>query len=517
MEILEAFDLTGSLRDAGELAGCSHHTVGRYVSLRDAGGLSDQPAARPQLIDPFLPKIEEWVERSKGRIRADVAHRKLRGLGFRGSERTTRRAVAQVRQDYKFGRVRVHRPWITEPGLWLQYDFGDGPVIDGVKTTLFCAWLAWSRFRVVLPLRDKTLPSVMAALDVTLRRLGGAPTYVLTDNEKTVTLEHIAGMPVRNPQLVAFARHYGVTVHTCEPADPASKGGSENTVKLAKADLVPTDTNLLEAYESFVEFEQACEQFCSDINARMHRLTRRPPVEMLSEESARLHALPVAPHTVAFGVTRTVGERSPMVTFENGQYSVPQTLLGQTVWVRVHGLSDRRGAGEQIVFVRLGPDGPVEVARHLRATPGSPRIDDSHFPPAPAGALDRQPKARNAAEQEFLALGGGATLWLTEAAAAGTTRMRVKMAEAVSLAKLRDVAEVDWALGHAAVNSRFGERDLLSILDHRALSTPGPVHQAGEQHSLTQGTAGWAQLGQPAATGAVAPDSGHELTKQVQS
>ena len=29
--MLEAFDLTGSLRDAAELAGCSHHTVGRYV------------------------------------------------------------------------------------------------------------------------------------------------------------------------------------------------------------------------------------------------------------------------------------------------------------------------------------------------------------------------------------------------------------------------------------------------------------------------------------------------------
>ena len=57
----------------------------------------------------------------------------------------------------------------------------------GVKTVLFCAWLAWSRFRVVLALRDKTMPSVFAALDVTLRRVGGAPTYVLTDNEKTVT------------------------------------------------------------------------------------------------------------------------------------------------------------------------------------------------------------------------------------------------------------------------------------------------------------------------------------------
>jgi len=118
-----------------------------------------------------------------------------------------------VKKDYRAGRVRVHRPWVTEPGMWLQYDFGglmSGPVIEGVKTTLFVAWLAWSRFRVVLAisgLGDKTLPSVMAALDVTLRRLGGAPTYVLTDNEKTVTTAHVAGIPVRNPNMVAFARH----------------------------------------------------------------------------------------------------------------------------------------------------------------------------------------------------------------------------------------------------------------------------------------------------------------------
>jgi hypothetical protein len=33
-------------------------------------------------------------------------------------------------------------------------------------------------------------------------------------------------------------------VLTCEPADPASKGGVEAAVKISKADLVPTDTNL---------------------------------------------------------------------------------------------------------------------------------------------------------------------------------------------------------------------------------------------------------------------------------
>jgi hypothetical protein len=291
--------------------------------------------------------------------------------------------------------------------------------------------------------------------------------------------------------MLAFARHYGVTVHTCEPADPASKGGSENTVKIAKADLVPTDANLLDEYASFAELEAACAMFCEQVNARVHRVTRRRPTEMMAEERARLHRLPDAPHTVAFGVTRTVPDRTPMVAFDGGQYSVPHTLLGQTVWVRTHGL----GAGEQVIIVHVGQAGPVEVARHGRATPGSPKIEDAHFPPAPAGALNREPKARSVPEREFLALGDGARLWLTEAAAAGTTRMRVMMAAAVATAKLLGASEVDWALGHAAVNGRFGEHDLASILDHHACTRPGPTHRAGEDRSLTQGTAGWAALG----------------------
>ena len=490
MEVLEAFDLTGSYRDAAELAGCSHHTVARYVLAREAGGQLDKAAARPQLIDEFLPKLHEWVKNSKGKIRADKAHEKLRGLGFKGSERTTRRAVREAKVDYSLGRIRVHRPWVTEPGMWLQYDFGDGPIIDGRKTVLFCAWLAWSRFRVVLALRDRTAPTVFAALDVTLRRLGGSPTYLLTDNEKTVTTEHIAGMAVRNPQVVSFARFYGVTVHTCEPADPASKGGSESTVKIAKADLVPTEVNLLEAYDTFADLEAACEVFCDDVNGRVHRVTRRTPVAMLAEEQTRLHPVPAVPHTVAFGLARTVPALTPMVALDHAQYSVPHQLMGQQVWVRVHG----QGPDEKVIIVHIGPAGPVEVARHSRATPGSPKVLDAHFPPQPAGALERQPKAKNAAEAEFLALGGGARMWLTEAAAAGTTKMRVKMAAAVALSKLGDPVAVDWALGHAAVNSRFAEADLGSIVSHHARANSGPRHQASETRSLTQGTGAWSAL-----------------------
>lgn len=113
MEILEGFDLTGSYRDAGELAGCSPNTVIRWVAAREAGQLVvGRAAPRPSVIDAFAAKLEELVDRSKGKIRADVAHRKIVAMGFSGSERTTRRAVAQIKRAWRAGRRRVHWPWV---------------------------------------------------------------------------------------------------------------------------------------------------------------------------------------------------------------------------------------------------------------------------------------------------------------------------------------------------------------------------------------------------------------------
>jgi hypothetical protein len=94
-----------------------------------------------------------------------------------------------------------------------------------------------------------------------------------------------------------------------------------------------------------------------------------------------------------------------------------------------------------------------------------------------------------------LAIGEGAALWLTEAAAAGASRVRAKMAEAVDLARLHDAAAVDRALGQAAAAGRFAEGDLAAILAHQASAAGGPASRAGEDHTLAQGTAGWAGLG----------------------
>ena len=502
MEILEAFDATGCAHSAAGIAGVDPKTVRRYVRARDEGRPATGPARRPRIIDPYLAKVEEWVDRSQGKVRADVVHERLIAVGFAGDERTTRRAVADVKAAWRAGRRRTYRPWITEPGLWLQFDWGTGPVVPGPDgrpraTLLFCAWLAWSRVRVVIPTWDRKLGTLLACLDATLRRLGGVPTYALTDNEKTVTVDHVAGVPVRHPMIVAAGRHYGIQVHTCVPFDPESKGGSEATVRVAKADLVPTEANLRAGYDSFTDLAAACEAFCVEVNGRVHRETGRVPAEALLTERQRLHPLPVTPFTAALGETRSVNS-DQTIRFGSVRYSTPPGLVGHEVWVRVQ--------GEELVIVADTDAGLVEVARHRLSTPGSPRIDLGHYPDHPqtpdGGPRPPRPRAGSQAEAAFLALGPGAHSWLVEAAAAGAQRVRSKMTAALELAALVGTGPVDEALGIAAAAGRFAEGDLLAIVKHRADGAPAAaLVVADETHSVQPGTGAWASFGTTGTSG----------------
>jgi hypothetical protein len=460
-----------------------HHTVRRAVARRDAGLAPVEAVPRGRVTDPYADKVVEWIDRSQGRIRADRVHEKLAAMGYRGSERTTRRVVAALKADWTRQHHRSYRPWIPEPGLWLQWDYGDGPVVAGSKVVLWCAWLAWSRFRVILPLPDRTLPSVIAALDRTFRAIGGAPTYALTDNEKTVTERHVARLAVRNPKIVSASVFYGVSIRTCAPADPQSKGGVEATVRIAKADLVPTDANLRSDYRSWAELEEACQATTDRFNGRVHAVTHRRPVDMLAEEREHLHAIPAEPYTVAFGETRAVSWSST-VAFRGARYSVPHTHRSDRVWVRV--------AGDEVVIVADEPGGPVEIARHPLLGPGGASIIDAHYPPR-RDPLDRQPRPTNPGESAFLSIGPGAAAWLIEAAAVGARQIPARMDEAVALTHITEATRVDEALGLAAMTGRFSPGDLESIIAARR----DEPRRANGAHSLQPGTARWARLGIP--------------------
>ena len=109
--------------------------------------------------------------------------------------------MAQAKATYEVGRRRVYRPWIPERGMWLQYDWSDGPEVRGRPTSLF--WLAWSRYRVVLPTWDRVLGTVSessrANLIAELNQLG---TNLLTATPGNTFLGQTAVLPHEAPATI---------------------------------------------------------------------------------------------------------------------------------------------------------------------------------------------------------------------------------------------------------------------------------------------------------------------------
>lgn len=333
------------------------------------------------------------------------------------------------------------------------------------------------------------MASVIGALDATFRALGGVPTYVLTDNERTVTQGRIANVAIRNQVMVDASLYYGFTLATCVPYYPESKGCSESTVKIAKADIVPKETDLHGDYRSFAELQEACATTMAHFNTRLHAVTKKTPTELLAQVVNALHSVPVEPYVGAFGTTRSVSWSST-ISYLGARYSVPNIYSNTKAWVRVVG-------GELVISTTQHQDSStsgditMEIARHRLLEPGGASICYEHYPPRPTSPTDRPPKATSAAEAAFLAIGHGAARWLIEAGAVGTRSISAKMVEAVELVGIYGAPIVDEALSTAAMVGRLCSRDLLSILQSRPSATPTGTSEG----TLQAGTDVWEGFG----------------------
>lgn len=484
MEILEAFDLLGSYRAAANLVGCSPNTVKRFVLARESGIPVSRRVRRGRITDPFTDKIWEMVDRSRGKIQAKKIHQTLVLLGYEGSFRTTCYAVRQAKMRWSAANARVHRPWVASPGQWMQYDFGHGPRISGVASVLFVAWLAWSKARFVMAIPDKTLASVVDGLDQAFRYFGGVPTYVLTDNERTVTSDYVCRLPVRNAQSVSVARWYSTTIHTCMPYDPASKGGVERSVQVAKDDLVPKDTNLRTQYESFADLARACREFNDRVNGEENS-SGFIPLQRLAVERESLHKVPSEPYPLCDGQARRVGKKTPIISFDKAKYSVPYTLMGKTVYVRHNQVSG------QVVITHRDSEGMIEVvATHAHAASGQVVLDDAHFPPSqPTGPLARSPRACNDIERAFLDIGEGASRFVAGAAGAGVSKLGERLGKIVDIVPIYGKARVEEALSLCAQSGRFTLEDVCSIMQR---VPRGQTFTVAGEDTLSQGTSAWA-------------------------
>jgi transposase len=475
MSIISAYQQVGTYRGAAAICGTTHKTVRRVIGRAEVGEERPPRVPRPANFEGVRDLVAQSVKSTSGRISAKRLLPKARAQGYTGSDRNFRRLVAQEKKAWRREHGRGRRPAVWSPGEHLVIDWG---VIAGVH--VFCAMLAWSRFRFVRVAADEKQATTLALLAECFELLGGVPKVVLADRMGCLRGGVVANRVVPTSDYVRFASHYRFRPDFCEAADPESKGIVEALVGYGKDDFL---TPLLLEHQQPVaggervaaagvlaDLTVANEQaraWCEEVNAAVHSEVAAVPAERLAVERELLTPLPsLRAHIGPPPTTRKV-DKLATIRVGSARYSVPTTLVGARVAVQV--------TGSQVVI--LDPDTGLVHAEHPLVAPGEASILDEHYGgprPAPRRAI----RPKTVAEQAFCALGPAADAFIAGAAAAGHTRLGPELAELNTLAAAHGADAFIAALERAVAFGRWKASDVRSILAAGA-GTPQP-RLAGE-------------------------------------
>ena len=170
------------------------------------------------------------MKATDGRISAKRLLPLCRAAGYTGSARSLRRAVAEAKAEHRRSR-RTYRPWQPVPGEHLVFDWGEQ---DGIH--VFCAVLAWRRWRFVRFARRQDRATTLALLAACSELLGGVPCTVV---------EHLVGY--------------------------------------AKSDLLVG----LGPWATIDDANRAAATWCAEVNARVYRETSAAPEERRPADQAQ--------------------------------------------------------------------------------------------------------------------------------------------------------------------------------------------------------------------------------------
>ena len=460
MDVIAAYRDVGTYRGAAEICGTTHKTVRRIIEAHEVAGGGAVPAkpVRPRNYDEVAELVAEKVAKTFGKISAKRLLPAARAAGYAGSDRNFRRLVADAKSEWRRGQARAsgRRPAVWSPGEVLAIDWGE-EVVAGRKVHVFCAVLAWSRFRFVRFAADEQQTTTLAMLAECFEVLGGVPKVVLADRMGCLKGGVVANVVVPSPDYVRFATHYRFRPDFCHAADPESKGIVENLVGYAKDDLlVPLEIDEDPWVEGMAGLNASAAAWCGEVNAAMHSEIHAVPADRLTSEVELLGELPSLRLEVGPKPTTRKVDKLSCIRFGSARYSVPSRLIGTTVTVLV----DER---DRLLRVVEPVTGEVH-AEHALVAPGEVSIDDGHYDRPRPASPNRAARGRTAGEREFLALGPLAEQFLTGAAAAGVTKLGTEIADILTLGAAHGTEPLLAALERAVAFGRWRADDIRSIL-----------------------------------------------------
>lgn len=331
--MIKALDKQGAfIKDIAAELGVHPKTVSRALARGSAP--KPQHKRRGSKLDPYKPKIDKLL--SENVWNAMVILREIQADGYTGEETLLRRYITPKR-TLQPGRATVR--FETEPGEQLQTDWGEVLVeMAGqlIKVDFIVNQLGYSRrfhFWCTDSLdAEHTYEGIIRSLEY----FGGVTQEVLVDNQKAAVLQASnQGKPVFNSRFLDLANHYGFTPKACRPYRARTKGKDERMVGYIKHNFFVR----YRSFESWAHLNQLAERWLAEeADQRLHGTVKEVVAERFEREKPALGALPGQRYAIFYRETRQV-EWDAYINVRGNRYSVPSTLLGQVVEIRI-GLDD---------------------------------------------------------------------------------------------------------------------------------------------------------------------------------
>jgi transposase len=348
-------------KDLAAELGVHPKTISR--ALKRGSAPRRPPAIRPSKLDPFKPTIDRLLH--AGVWNAVVIFREIQEVGYTG-QLTMLRAYIRPKRTLRPSRATVR--FETPPGQQLQSDWGE--IVTELagrptKVHFIVNELAYSRRFHAWATTSHDAEHTYAGIIRSLEYFGGVPQEILVDNQKAAVLHHQStGAVTFNPRFVDLADHYGFTPRACRPYRAQTKGKDERMVGYLKQHFFVR----YRVFESWAHLNQVLEQWLrEEADQRCHGTVHEVVAARFAREAPTLQPLPAHAYDTSYRETRRVAWDG-YIDVRGNRYSVPATLVGQVVEVRIS-LDDtvRVSAADQVVAIhRLQSvqDGWVTVPEH---------------------------------------------------------------------------------------------------------------------------------------------------------
>jgi transposase len=358
---------------------CRQLRVHRTTVRRVLGqvGIAPPLLARPSMIEPFVPFIEETFSRYPT-LRASRLYHMVRERGYRGSADHFRHLIARYRPRPS---AEAYLRLRTLPGEQSQIDWAHfGSICVGRARRPLMAFvmvLSYSRHLFVRFYLNATMGSF---LDAHVRAFGffdAVPRVCLYDNLRSAVLERVGDAIRFNPRLLELAAWYRFQPRPVAVARGNEKGRVERAIRFVRDRFFAarhyTDLADLNAQALRWCTDEAAERACPEDRARRVR-------DCFEEEQPRLLRLPSEPFPSEERIPVSA-HKTPYIRFDLNDYSIPHTHVRRQLEVLATVDTVRIVDGAEVLAVHtrsFDRGAQIEQASHIQALVDQKRRGRAH-------------------------------------------------------------------------------------------------------------------------------------------